>query len=104
MKCDENGNTDLKDLKEKAEKHKNNLACAMFTYPSTHGVFEEAIIDMIDIIHKRGGQVYFDGANMNAKCGYSHPAFVGADVCHLNIHKTFGSPQGGLFIKNLFLI
>lgn len=95
VKCDEKGNIDVQDLKEKAEKHKENLSCLMVTYPSTHGVFEENIIEMCDIIHKNGGQVYMDGANMNAQVGLTNPAFVGADVCHLNLHKTFCIPHGG---------
>ncbi|MCD4772698.1 MAG: aminomethyl-transferring glycine dehydrogenase, partial [Bacteroidales bacterium] len=95
VKCDENGNIDLNDLKEKAEEHKANLAAAMITYPSTHGVFEEGILDAIKIIHENGGQVYLDGANMNAQVGHTSPGFIGADVCHLNLHKTFGIPHGG---------
>ncbi|HLT42412.1 MAG TPA: aminomethyl-transferring glycine dehydrogenase subunit GcvPB, partial [Sphingobacteriaceae bacterium] len=95
VKCDEQGNIDVQDLKEKAEKHKDNLSCLMVTYPSTHGVFEEKITEMCDIIHENGGQVYMDGANMNAQVGLTNPAFVGADVCHLNLHKTFCIPHGG---------
>jgi glycine dehydrogenase len=93
--CDNNGNIDVADLKAKAEQHKNDLACLMVTYPSTHGVFEESIQDICDIIHKNGGQVYLDGANMNALVGVSSPGIVGADVCHLNLHKTFCIPHGG---------
>ena len=95
VKCDENGNIDMVDLKAKAEKYKDTLAAAMVTYPSTHGVFEEDILDLVDIIHENGGLVYMDGANMNAQVGYTSPGFIGADVCHLNLHKTFGIPHGG---------
>ncbi|MGB1104227.1 MAG: aminomethyl-transferring glycine dehydrogenase [Crocinitomicaceae bacterium] len=94
-KCDENGNIDLADLKEKAEKHKDNLAALMITYPSTHGVYEEAIMDITAIVHDNGGQVYMDGANMNAQVGLTNPGNIGADVCHLNLHKTFAIPHGG---------
>src|SRR5690606_40926637 len=89
------GNIDVEDLREKAQKYKEELSCLMVTYPSTHGVFEEGIIEMCDIIHENGGQVYMDGANMNAQVGLTNPAFVGADVCHLNLHKTFCIPHGG---------
>ncbi len=95
VKCDENGNVDVNDLKEKAEKHKANLSCLMVTYPSTHGVFEEAISEITSVIHQNGGQVYMDGANMNAQVGLTSPATIGADVCHLNLHKTFAIPHGG---------
>jgi len=95
VKCDEQGNIDLADLKEKAESHKDNLAALMVTYPSTHGVFEEAIKEICDIIHIHGGQVYMDGANMNAQVGLTSPNNIGADVCHLNLHKTFCIPHGG---------
>jgi len=95
VKCDANGNVDVNDLKEKAEKHKANLSCLMVTYPSTHGVFEEAITEITKIIHANGGQVYMDGANMNAQVGLTSPATIGADVCHLNLHKTFAIPHGG---------
>ena len=95
VKCDEQGNIDLADLKEKAESHKDNLAALMVTYPSTHGVFEEAIKEICDIIHTHGGQVYMDGANMNAQVGLTSPNNIGADVCHLNLHKTFCIPHGG---------
>lgn len=95
VNCDEKGNIDLNDLKTKAEKHKENLSSLMVTYPSTHGVFEEEIIDICDIIHQHGGQVYMDGANMNAQVGLTSPARIGADVCHLNLHKTFCIPHGG---------
>ena len=95
VKCDENGNTDLADWKQKAEENKEELAGCMITYPSTHGIFEMAIREMCDIIHKNGGQVYMDGANMNAQIGYTNPGFIGADVCHLNLHKSFASPHGG---------
>jgi glycine dehydrogenase len=94
-KTDPNGNIDIEDLKEKAEQHSNDLAAIMITYPSTHGVFEENIMEVIDIIHKHGGQVYMDGANMNAQVGFTHPGKIGADVCHLNLHKTFAIPHGG---------
>lgn len=95
VKCDEHGNIDVNDLKAKAEANKDNLAALMVTYPSTHGVFEEAILEIIDIIHKNGGQVYMDGANMNAQVGLTSPGTIGADVCHLNLHKTFAIPHGG---------
>ena len=95
VECDENGNIDIDDLKEKAEEHKDNLSAFMITYPSTHGVFEEGIIEMTDIIHENGGQVYMDGANMNAQVGLTNPGIIGADVCHLNLHKTFAIPHGG---------
>ncbi|MBC7913910.1 MAG: aminomethyl-transferring glycine dehydrogenase [Pyrinomonadaceae bacterium] len=95
VKCDENGNIDVADLKAKAEEHKNDLSCLMVTYPSTHGVFEESIIEICSIIHQNGGQVYMDGANMNAQVGLTSPASIGADVCHLNLHKTFCIPHGG---------
>ena len=93
--CDENGNIDVKSLKEKAEEYNNNLSCLMITYPSTHGVYEEAIMEINQIIHDNGGQVYMDGANMNAQVGITNPALIGADVCHLNLHKTFAIPHGG---------
>jgi glycine dehydrogenase len=95
VKCDEKGNIDIQDLKEKAEKHKDKLSCLMVTYPSTHGVFEEGIIEITGIIHQNGGQVYMDGANMNAQVGLTSPGNIGADVCHLNLHKTFAIPHGG---------
>ncbi len=95
VKCDEQGNIDTEDLKIKAEKYRENLAAIMVTYPSTHGIFEENILEIIDIVHKNGGQVYLDGANMNAQVGLSNPAIIGADVCHLNLHKTFAIPHGG---------
>jgi glycine dehydrogenase len=94
-KTDENGNVDIADLKEKAEKHKDNLAALMVTYPSTHGVYEEGIRELTTIIHDCGGQVYMDGANMNAQVGLTSPGMIGADVCHLNLHKTFAIPHGG---------
>jgi len=93
--CDKYGNVDLEDLKVKAELHKDNLSSLMLTYPSTHGVFEHKVIDMCKVIHDNGGQVYMDGANMNAQVGYTNPAIIGADVCHLNLHKTFAIPHGG---------
>lgn len=95
VKCDDNGNIDVADMKAKAEQYKNELSCLMVTYPSTHGVFEESIIEICDIIHANGGQVYMDGANMNAQVGLTSPANIGADVCHLNLHKTFCIPHGG---------
>ncbi len=95
VKCDDNGNIDIADLKGKAEQYSNDLSCLMVTYPSTHGVFEESIIEICDIIHQHGGQVYMDGANMNAQVGLTSPASIGADVCHLNLHKTFCIPHGG---------
>ncbi|MGL2964490.1 aminomethyl-transferring glycine dehydrogenase [Flavobacterium sp. RSB2_4_14] len=91
----ENGNIDVEDLREKAILHKDNLSCLMVTYPSTHGVFESAIKEITQIIHDNGGQVYMDGANMNAQVGLTNPATIGADVCHLNLHKTFAIPHGG---------
>jgi len=94
-KCDEKGNVDLIDLKEKAEKYKDRLSCLMVTYPSTHGVYEEAITDITKLIHDNGGLVYMDGANMNAQVGLTSPGNIGADVCHLNLHKTFAIPHGG---------
>jgi glycine dehydrogenase len=93
--CDESGNIDLVDLNAKAEQHKDKLACLMVTYPSTHGVFESAIQDICAKIHEFGGLVYMDGANMNAQVGLTSPALIGADVCHLNLHKTFAIPHGG---------
>ncbi|PRY54430.1 glycine dehydrogenase [Arcticibacter pallidicorallinus] len=95
VKCDENGNIDVEDLKTKAVQHKDDLSCLMVTYPSTHGVFEESIIEICEVIHENGGQVYMDGANMNAQVGLTSPASIGADVCHLNLHKTFCIPHGG---------
>ncbi|MEB0249102.1 aminomethyl-transferring glycine dehydrogenase, partial [Mucilaginibacter sp. 5B2] len=93
--CDANGNIDVADLKKKAEQHKKELACLMITYPSTHGVYEESVKKITKIIHDAGGQVYMDGANMNAQVGLTSPGFIGADVCHLNLHKTFAIPHGG---------
>lgn len=95
VQCDEHGNTDLADWRAKAGENKDNLAGCMITYPSTHGIFEMAIREMCAIIHENGGQVYMDGANMNAQIGYTNPAHIGADVCHLNLHKSFASPHGG---------
>ena len=94
-KASENGNIDVEDLREKAELHKDNLSALMVTYPSTHGVYESAIKDITKIIHDNGGQVYMDGANMNAQVGLTNPGNIGADVCHLNLHKTFAIPHGG---------
>ncbi len=93
--CDEYGNIDVNVLREKAEEYKENLSALMITYPSTHGVYEEAIMEITQIIHDNGGQVYMDGANMNAQVGITNPALIGADVCHLNLHKTFAIPHGG---------
>jgi glycine dehydrogenase len=93
--CDSEGNIDLSDLKKKAEQHSARLGALMITYPSTHGVFEEGIVEICEVIHRNGGQVYMDGANMNAQVGLCRPADFGADVCHLNLHKTFCIPHGG---------
>ncbi|MBK7570086.1 MAG: aminomethyl-transferring glycine dehydrogenase [Bacteroidetes bacterium] len=95
VKTDDHGNIDLLDLRQKAEQHKANLSALMVTYPSTHGVFEEGIKEITQIVHDNGGQVYMDGANMNAQVGLTNPATIGADVCHLNLHKTFAIPHGG---------
>ena len=95
VKCDEQGNIDIEDLRKKAEEHSNQLSCLMITYPSTHGVFEENVKEITAIIHQHGGQVYMDGANMNAQVGLTSPGLIGADVCHLNLHKTFAIPHGG---------
>jgi glycine dehydrogenase len=95
VSCDRDGNVDLSDLRAKAAKHADRLAALMITYPSTHGVFEGAIRDICAVIHEHGGQVYMDGANMNAQVGLTSPASIGADVCHLNLHKTFCIPHGG---------
>jgi glycine dehydrogenase len=94
-KCDDHGNIDVEELRAKALEHKDNLAALMVTYPSTHGVFEADIKEICDIIHENGGMVYMDGANMNAQVGYTSPGAIGADVCHLNLHKTFAIPHGG---------
>ncbi len=94
-KCDENGNIDLEDIRQKAEQYKDSLSCLMVTYPSTHGVFEEEIKEICALIHQHGGRVYMDGANMNAQVGLTSPGHIGADVCHLNLHKTFCIPHGG---------
>ena len=93
--CDEQGNVEMADLRAKAEENKDELAALMITYPSTHGIFETEIKEICDIIHACGAQVYMDGANMNAQVGLTNPGFIGADVCHLNLHKTFASPHGG---------
>jgi glycine dehydrogenase len=95
VKCDAHGNIDVADLRQKAEANKEKLSCLMVTYPSTHGVFEESIKEVTSIIHANGGQVYMDGANMNAQVGLTSPGLIGADVCHLNLHKTFAIPHGG---------
>lgn len=95
VKCDQNGNVDQEDLKQKAEANKDRLAALMVTYPSTHGVYETGIRKIVEIIHENGGQVYMDGANMNAQVGLTSPGYIGADVCHLNLHKTFAIPHGG---------
>ena len=94
-KATESGNIDVEDLRQKAEKYKDNLSAIMVTYPSTHGVYESAIQEITGIIHENGGQVYMDGANMNAQVGLTNPGRIGADVCHLNLHKTFAIPHGG---------
>ena len=93
--CDKHGNIDYDDLKEKCEEHSKNLSCLMITYPSTHGVFEDKILEVCNLIHENGGLVYMDGANMNAQVGLTNPKNIGADVCHLNLHKTFCIPHGG---------
>jgi glycine dehydrogenase len=94
--CDADGNIDVADLRAKVAEHAANLACLMVTYPSTHGVFETGIREICaDLVHEAGGQVYMDGANMNAQVGLTSPAAIGADVCHLNLHKTFCIPHGG---------
>jgi glycine dehydrogenase len=95
VECDDKGNISVSDLRKKAEEHKDNLAGFMITYPSTHGVFEAAVKEMSEIIHSNGGLVYMDGANMNAQVGLTNPGHIGADVCHLNLHKTFAIPHGG---------
>lgn len=95
IKCDDQGNIDVEDFKAQAIKHKDDLSCTMITYPSTHGIFEESIKELMDIVHENGGQVYMDGANMNGQCGLTSPGYIGADVCHLNLHKTFAMPHGG---------
>ncbi|MDL2231806.1 aminomethyl-transferring glycine dehydrogenase [Porphyromonadaceae bacterium OttesenSCG-928-L07] len=89
------GNIDVEDFRKKAEEHKDNLVGAMITYPSTHGIFEESIKELVDIVHANGGQVFMDGANMNGQCGLTSPGYIGADICHLNLHKTFAMPHGG---------
>jgi glycine dehydrogenase len=95
VKCDELGNIDLGDLRAQAAKHAANLSCVMVTYPSTHGVFEEGIRELCEVVHAHGGQVYMDGANLNAQVGLCRPGDIGADVCHVNLHKTFCIPHGG---------
>jgi len=95
VKCNDKGDVDIDDLKAKAEQYKDTLSCLMITYPSTHGAFEEGILDIINIIHSVGALVYMDGANMNAQVGLTSPGHMGADVCHLNLHKTFAMPHGG---------
>ena len=95
VKCNDRGDVDIDDLKAKVEQYKDNLACIMITYPSTHGAFEEGILEIVDIIHSAGGLVYMDGANMNAQIGLTSPGRMGADVCHLNLHKSFAGPHGG---------
>ncbi|MEC8552201.1 MAG: aminotransferase class V-fold PLP-dependent enzyme, partial [Pseudomonadota bacterium] len=95
IKCDDDGNIDMKDLEKQAIMNTFELSCIMITYPSTHGVFETSIKDICKIIHENGGQVYLDGANMNAQVGLAKPGDYGADVCHLNLHKTFCIPHGG---------
>jgi len=95
VRCDEKGNIDMADFREKAAENRESLAATMITYPSTHGIFETDIREMCEIVHTFGGQVYLDGANMNAQVGLTNPGIIGADVCHLNLHKTFASPHGG---------
>jgi glycine dehydrogenase len=95
VRCDAHGNVDLGDLQTKCDQHANRLAALMVTYPSTHGVFEEAIREVCDIVHRAGGQVYVDGANLNAQVGLTRPADYGSDVSHFNLHKTFCIPHGG---------
>ncbi|MDP2422884.1 MAG: aminomethyl-transferring glycine dehydrogenase [Bacteroidales bacterium] len=95
VKTDPEGNIDVEDLRQKTEKYSSNLAALMVTYPSTHGVFEEPILEIVRMVHEHGGQVYMDGANMNAQVGITNPGIIGADVCHLNLHKTFAIPHGG---------
>ena len=95
IKSDEGGNVCMEDFRAQVEKHKEDLAALMITYPSTHGIFEKDIVEMCELIHKAGGQVYMDGANMNGQVGLTNPGFIGADVCHLNLHKTFAIPHGG---------
>jgi len=95
VECDERGNINVEDLRKKAEENSQNLSAFMITYPSTHGVFEESVVEMINIVHSHGGLVYMDGANMNAQVGLTSPGRIGADVCHLNLHKTFAIPHGG---------
>ena len=93
--CTDDGDIDIDDLKAKAAEHAANLAALMITYPSTHGVFEEGVRDICAIVHEHGGQVYLDGANLNALVGLARPGDIGADVCHMNLHKTFCIPHGG---------
>jgi glycine dehydrogenase len=95
VECDARGNVDVADMRAKAEQHSESLSCLMITYPSTHGVFEQEIVEICDLVHKHGGQVYMDGANMNAQVGISKPGLIGSDVSHLNLHKTFAIPHGG---------
>ncbi len=95
VKCDDHGNIETADLREKAVQYKDKLSALMVTYPSTHGVFEENILEIVKIVHENGGQVYMDGANMNAQVGLTNPGMIGADICHLNLHKTFAIPHGG---------
>jgi glycine dehydrogenase len=95
VKCDEMGNVDIEDLREKAHQYKDQLSALMITYPSTHGVYEAGVREITGIVHECGGQVYMDGANMNAQVGLTNPGSIGADVCHLNLHKTFAIPHGG---------
>src|SRR5688572_5718819 len=95
VQSDEQGNVNIDDLRAKAIKHKQHLGALMITYPSTYGVFEEGVTEILKIVHENGGQVYMDGANMNAQVGLTSPGHIGADVCHLNLHKTFCIPHGG---------
>lgn len=95
IKNNEDGSVNMKDLENKINQYKDVLACYMITYPSTYGIFDEDIKQMVDMVHAAGAQVYMDGANMNAQVGFTSPGYIGADVCHLNLHKTFGMPHGG---------
>ena len=93
--CNEDGEIDMEDFKLKLEKHGKNISCAMITYPSTHGVYESNIKELTNLVHAKGGQIYLDGANLNAMLGITSPGKIGADVGHLNLHKTFAIPHGG---------
>ena len=104
MGCDKHGNINLDELTEKAEQYSDRLGALMITYPSTHGVFEEHILEVTKVVHDNGGQIYMDGANMNAQVGLTSPGRIGADVCHLNLHKTFAIPHGGGGPMNMYFI